>query len=354
MEQKNFSLKISFEESVCVKDAKLLGVDSPGISADMQTNTFTGYVCYYNVFTLSVTYVVEGGKEEKYINMPLFLQPGETKLFFKEAPGQYILSGASSGSYTIFKELQIKDGALIKKIQSATTRLNHSLENEDKSFIQKMQDSINCLQNERRESIYGDFVRKNPHSIMSLYALHMYGDINIENPLEVEKLIKILADSLQKTAEVFALKGKVEEAKKIMVGQHAPAFSQTDTSGKVLNLEELRGQYILINFWASWCRPCRAQHPAFVKLFGKFRNKGFNILGVSIDSQKEAWIKAINDDHLDWLHVSDLKLWQNEAAVVYNISSVPQNYLLDKEGKIIAKNLTDQELSTMLDQITAE
>src|SRR4051794_19029077 len=140
MEQKNFSLEISFEENVCIKDARLLGVDGTGIIANMQTNTFTGYVSYYNVFTLSVTYIVEGGKEEKYINMPLFIQPGETKLFFKENPGQYILSGASSGSYTIFKELQIKDQALIKKIQRATTRLNQSLENEDRSFIQKIQD----------------------------------------------------------------------------------------------------------------------------------------------------------------------------------------------------------------------
>jgi peroxiredoxin len=162
-----------------------------------------------------------------------------------------------------------------------------------------------------------------------------------------------IADSLQQTAQVKALKVQIEKAKKIMVGQPAPVFSQADTSGKVITLSDLQGQYVLIDFWASWCKPCRAQNPSLLKLYNQFRDKGFTILGVSLDSDKRNWVKAINDDHLDWLHISDLRSWKNEAALTYSISSVPQNYLLDKKGKIIAKNLNEGELIKKLNELTS-
>jgi peroxiredoxin len=135
-----------------------------------------------------------------------------------------------------------------------------------------------------------------------------------------------------------------------MIGVKAPDFTQTDTSGTAITLSSLQGQYVMIDFWASWCKPCRAQNPTLLRLFKKYKDNGFTILGVSLDGKKEAWTKAIRDDKLEWLHVSDLKSWKNAVAQQYNISSVPQNYLLDSQGVIIGINLDEQDLEDLLDK----
>jgi peroxiredoxin len=351
--EKNFTLKISFEEKVIIKEARLFGAEGDGISENMPVNILSGYINPYNVFTLSVSYVSTIDKKERNINLTLFIQPGESQLYFKKNTDQYVLNGPSSANHLVFKKMQKQDELLIKKIQATTAQLNQYKKTDNDVFIKKLKDSILVLENKRAEFLYGDFIRKNPNSIVSLYALHMYGYVKMESPLDVEKMVNTIADSLQQTAQVTALKVQIEKAKKIMVGQSAPVFSQTDTSGKIITLSDFQGQYVLIDFWASWCKPCRAQNPSLAKLYNQFRNKGFTILGVSLDSDKRSWVKAINDDQLGWFNISDLRSWKNEAAITYNISSVPQNYLLDKKGMIIAKNLNEEELIKKLNEVTS-
>ena len=123
-------------------------------------------------------------------------------------------------------------------------------------------------------------------------------------------------------------------------------FTQNDTAGVPVKLSSLKGKYLLIDFWASWCGPCRAENPNLVKVYNKYRGKNFHILGVSLDrpGQKEKWMKAIYDDKLEWTQVSDLQFWNNEVAKQYGIRAIPQNLLLDPEGKIIAKNIRGEEL----------
>jgi peroxiredoxin len=108
---------------------------------------------------------------------------------------------------------------------------------------------------------------------------------------------------------------------------------------------------VLIDFWASWCRPCRIENPTVVKAYNQFKSKNFTVLGVSLDRAKDAWVKAIADDNLTWTHVSDLKFWSNEVAQKYKVESIPQNFLVDPNGKIIAKNLRGEELLRTLKQL---
>ena len=117
-----------------------------------------------------------------------------------------------------------------------------------------------------------------------------------------------------------------------------------------VSLTSLQGKYVLVDFWASWCKPCRAQNPSLLRLYQKYNDKGFTILGVSLDSKKDAWLKAIHSDKLEWQQVSDLNLWNNAVAKQYKITSVPQNYLLDTKGVIIAKNLNEEELNEVLEK----
>jgi peroxiredoxin len=135
------------------------------------------------------------------------------------------------------------------------------------------------------------------------------------------------------------------------VGDQAPVLSYPGPQGKIISLDDFRGKYVLVDFWASWCAPCRAANPELVKVYHKFKNKDFTIFGVSLDSKKASWEKAIAQDQLSWSQVSDLKGWNSAPAATYGVEAIPANFLLNPSGKVIAKNLEAHELSARLDSI---
>jgi peroxiredoxin len=135
------------------------------------------------------------------------------------------------------------------------------------------------------------------------------------------------------------------------IGSLAPDISLADPNGKQIALSSLKGKYVLLDFWASWCRPCRAENPNIVACYNKFKDKGFEIYSVSLDKEKDPWLEAIKKDGLNWVHVSDLKEWNSPTALMYNVQGIPANFLLDPYGKIIAKNLRGEALEIKLTEV---
>ncbi len=212
------------------------------------------------------------------------------------------------------------------------------------------------------EGVQKDFMDKMLVQIPSnsrTYMLAMGGIINglqaAKSPLLgnyaqrfLEKYQKTEPASAAQVAQLLKVSGS------FVNGGEAPDFTMNDTEGNPVKLSDFRGKVMLIDFWASWCGPCRRENPHVVELYNHFHNKGFDVLGVSLDKSKEPWLKAIKDDGLVWNHVSDLKYWSNEAAQLYGVTSIPHTVLVDKDGKIIARNLRGEQLTAKLREIFSE
>ncbi|MNK09440.1 Thiol-disulfide oxidoreductase ResA [compost metagenome] len=194
------------------------------------------------------------------------------------------------------------------------------------------------------------FIKANPSSIICLRAL--YADIANVEPQKLESLFLGLSPKIQQSNDGKGLLSTLQGLKRVAIGQTAPDFSQADTTGKAVQLSSFRGKYVLVDFWASWCGPCRKENPTLIRLYQSYKGSNFEILGVSLDAQsgKNDWIEAIHTDQLIWPQVSDLKA-ENEAAKLYGVTAIPQNFLIDPNGRIIAKNLKGAELEKKLAEI---
>jgi len=204
-------------------------------------------------------------------------------------------------------------------------------------------------------------VLQSTNSSLSLFILSTYQGMARDPNFRVNgftdpEVVGLLNDVLNKFPErtdIAGIRNSVEAGipKLKWVGKQAPEISLPDTEGRNVKLSSFRGKYVLVDFWASWCGPCRRENPNVVQAYNQFKNKNFTILGVSLDRQKEPWEKAIVDDNLNWTHISDLKYWQSEVVPIYQVESIPFNVLVDPDGKVVAENLRGSALEQKLQQV---
>lgn len=237
----------------------------------------------------------------------------------------------------LFKLLQLADSVI------TDSSIKRKITNDIVSYI-------NQSEVEKKKNVYFKFALDHPTSNISLFSLRSYAGENFD-PHEIIPAFNKLSLFAKESKSGKSFRELIDRIEKTAVGSIAMDFVQTDTSNMPFRLSSLRGNYVLLDFWASWCVPCRKENPNIVSAYNQYKHKNFKIVSVSLDNNRRSWINAIKEDNLEWIHVSDLKYWNNKVAEDYNINSVPTNFLLDPSGKIVERNLRGLELNMKLKEI---
>jgi thiol-disulfide isomerase/thioredoxin len=279
--------------------------------------------------------------------LTLFMDKGVITINTQDSISKAVVKGsAANDAYEELNNMLQDVTAQIKSLQKEYRQLYMSKDEEGMKKLEPRFDELEA----KEKSITRQYLDKNPASPIAMYALNEYAGYEI-NPTDVEPVFNKLAKKVKHSQAGEAFVKRLNAAKRTAVGQPAIDFAQTGADGKPVSLTSLRGKYVLVDFWASWCGPCRAENPNVVRAYSKYKEKGFEILGVSLDDKKDKWLAAIQMDNLSWIHVSDLKGWKNAAAELYSIRAIPQNLLIDPQGVIIAKNLRGEALETKLGEV---
>lgn len=317
-------------------------VDSAAIQN--QKFTFTGKQNMPEQVTLSL--------KKRRASVKFFLDNAEIKItasadsFFNAK----ITGSPAQDQYTEYQNrinpIENEIASLNKMLSESSSPVNESNSPVNTDSIKRKLETLENLKNREVEA----FVKRNPSSIV---AARVIVSNYLWNP-EVNQLSGLynsLDTQIQQSQYGKTIKEHLDIAIRLAIGKTAPDFSEPDMNGNPIALSSLRGKFVLVNFWASWCGPCRLDNPHLVKTYNKFKSKDFTIIGVSLDHDKQAWIDAVKKDKLDWYHVSDLKGLSNKVMQEYGVWVTPTSYLLDKQGTIIGRNLFGEKLDEKLTEV---
>ncbi len=282
--------------------------------------------------------------------LPVFVEKGNIKV---DADVNNLRNATVEGSKAndeFEKFMKETMGSFDKKIQELGSKYGAAQRDKDTATMHRLEDEYQGIENDRKQAML-DYEKDNNTSVVATYII--FSNSYMFKLNELEQAANEIDKSIENTKYAKLLKERVATLKRVQVGQPYVDFTQKDPTGKPISLKSVvdKNKYVLVDFWASWCQPCRGENPNVVKAFQKYHDKGFTVFGVSFDDNKDKWVKAIKDDNLTWLHVSDLKGWGNAAGKLYGVQSIPQNVLIGPEGTIIAKNVRGQELQDKLKEL---
>jgi thiol-disulfide isomerase/thioredoxin len=282
-------------------------------------------------------------------NIVFYVDPGKTTITMDVDSLQNIKveGGQSQKDYESYRIMMV---TFNMKQQQLYNEYNQARNSNDMNGMTIKQQEFEKLTQEVKSGLK-QFIKDHPKSPVSGYIIHFEFQNQIFTMADLEEAVGYLDKSILSTKFGKLAETRLAQMRGTMVGYPAINFTQNTPEGKPVKLSDYKGKYVLVDFWASWCGPCRAENPNVVAAYNKYKDKGFTILGVSFDQNKDAWLKAIEKDNLNWTHVSDLKGWGNEVGKIYSISSIPQNILVDKDGKIVGKNLRGPALDEKLDEL---
>jgi thiol-disulfide isomerase/thioredoxin len=268
-----------------------------------------------------------------------YLEKGNYKVVSADSMSKATITGTKSQSdYLAFKS---QTDSLLTRWQHITQRFQKAMAKKDSLEMKAIQAEAKPL-HVKMEATLDSFIYSHPDSYVSL-DLVAENKTSVIEPETFDPFYKALSPRVLNSFTGKRITEKYEKVKQTFVGK-AFDFTQEDVEGKPFQLSSLRGKYVLVDFWASWCGPCRAENPNLLKAYQELKDKNFEIVSISLDDNKTAWLKAVEKDALPWKQVSDLKGWKNQVAVTYGVTAVPQNLLISPQGVIVAKNLRGEGL----------